>query len=136
MHLLGILAILWIGCFMILAPSLWAEERKVTIIQPANYAIVTNPFKVCMSVEGLVLEPADMGITEGHGHHHILFSSLPKDLSKPIPRKKAIHLVEAEECVKLKMEPGKHVIFALFAYADHVAYNPLIMDKILITIKE
>ncbi|MGV7220763.1 MAG: DUF4399 domain-containing protein [Nitrospinales bacterium] len=111
------------------------QERKVIIIEPDNGAVLSNPIKVCMLAEGLVLEPADLGVREGHGHHHIVFSSLPLDLSKPLKRKEAIHLDEAQSCVKLKLEPGNHVIIALFSYADHVPYDPPIMDKILIKIK-
>jgi hypothetical protein len=110
------------------------QERKVSIIEPVNGAVLSNPVKVCMLAEGLVLEPADLGVREGHGHHHIVFSSLPLDLSKPLKRKEAIHLDEAQSCVKLKLESGSHVIIALFSYADHVPYNPPIMDKILIRI--
>lgn len=34
------------------------------------------------------------------------------------------------------MEPGKHVIIALFSYGDHVPYNPPISDRILVTVQE
>ena len=113
-----------------------AQERRVLITEPKTGAVFTNPFKVCMSVDGLILEPADLGVREGHGHHHVVFSSLPLDLSKPLKRRRAIHLDKAQSCVKLKLEPGNHVIIAIFAYADHIPYNPLIMDKILIRVKQ
>ncbi len=112
-----------------------AGERQVIITLPESGAEVTNPFKLCMGVKGLILEPADNGTREGFGHHHILFSSLPADLSKPLKRKEAIHLSKAQTCVKLKMEPGNHVIIALFSYGNHVPYNPPIMDKVLIKVK-
>ncbi len=113
----------------------WADERQVIITLPESGTEVTNPFKVCMGVKGLILEPADNGARDGFGHHHILFSSLPTDLSKPLKRKEAIHLSKAQTCVKLKMEPGNHVIIALFSYGNHIPYNPPIMDKVLIKVK-
>lgn len=85
---------------------------------------------------GLIVEPSDGKPYEGKGHHHILFSSLPKDLTLPLRRKEAIHLIKGQRCVKLKMEPGKHVIIALFSYGDHVPYQPAISDRILVTVKE
>ena len=112
------------------------EERKVTIVTPISGITSTNPVKVCMEVEGLILEPAVNGVAEGKGHHHILFSSLPKDLSKPIPRKRAIHMVKGQKCIKLKLEPGNHVIIALFSYGNQIPYDPPILDRILIKIDE
>ncbi len=110
-------------------------ERKVKIIEPANNAVIKGPVKVCMSVENLILEPASKGVNEGRGHHHILFSSLPKDLSKPIGKNKAIHMVDGLPCETLNLVPGKHVLTALFAYGDHVPYNPPISDRISITVE-
>ena len=112
-----------------------AQERRITITEPNNQAVLTNPVKICMKVEGLILEPADLGVREGHGHHHIVFSSLPLDLSKPLKRKQAIHLDKAQTCIKLRFEKGNHIIIGLFAYANHVPYDPPIMDRILISIK-
>jgi len=111
-----------------------SDERSVKIVQPKNGAKVTSPFKVCMEIKGLILEPAKNGVSEGHGHHHLLFTSLPKNLNRPIGRKQGIHMLEGKPCRVLKMVPGKHVIRALFAYGDHVPYKPPITDKILVTV--
>lgn len=112
-----------------------AGDRKLTIVEPKNRAKVTSPFKVCMKIQGLILEPSIKGVREGKGHHHLLFTSLPKNLNRPLSRKGSIHMIEGLPCQTLKMVPGKHVIRALFAYGDHVPYNPLITDKILVTVK-
>ncbi len=112
------------------------QEQKIVITEPKNLTSVTNPFKVCMQAIGLIVEPSDGDPYEGRGHHHILFSSLPKDLTRPLRRKEAIHLSKGEHCIKLKMEPGKHVIIALFSYGDHVPYQPAISDRILVTVKD
>ena len=66
-------------------------EPKVTIVEPANRADVSSPVKVCMEIKGMIVEPASKGVNPGKGHHHILFSSLPVDLSKPLG-KEEIHL--------------------------------------------
>ena len=49
-------------------------NATVTIVQPQNNEKLSNPVKICMAVEGMILEHADNGVSEGHGHHHILFS--------------------------------------------------------------
>ncbi len=123
------------GLFLIGSQETFGGDYKVKITEPKNRAKVKNPFKICMEVEGLIIEPADKKRNEGKGHHHILFSSLPADLNKPLRRKDALHLSKGQTCVMLKMQRGKHVITSLFSYGDHVPYNPPIMDKILITIK-
>lgn len=110
-------------------------EKKVKTVEPANNAVIKGPFKICMEVEGLTLEPASNGVHEGKGHHHILFSSLPKDLSKPIGRNKAIHMSHGLPCETLNLVPGKHVLTILFSYGDHVPYDPPITDKISITVE-
>ena len=112
------------------------NERRVAISEPGNFSTVTNPFRVCMEAYGLIVEPTDGDPHEGRGHHHVLFSSLPKDLNRPLRRKEAIHLSEGQHCVTLKMEPGKHVIIALFSYGNHVPYNPPISDRILVTVRD
>ncbi|QPJ61349.1 MAG: DUF4399 domain-containing protein [Candidatus Nitronauta litoralis] len=123
------------GLLAITSPSrAYANEKKVIITEPENNSTVTNPFKVCMEALGLIVEPSDGDPYEGRGHHHILFSSLPKDLTRPLRRKEAIHLSKGEHCVSLNMEPGKHVIIALFSYGDHVPYKPAISDRILVTV--
>lgn len=130
-----ILAILTTVAFFLSAHLVQAEEWSVKITSPAHGAKLSNPVKVCMDITGLILEPANNGVAEGKGHHHILFSSLPADLSKPIGRKKGIHMGDGLPCRIVRLVPGKHVIRALFAYGDHVPYNPPITDKILITIR-
>lgn len=128
-------SVLLIMGFLLIPSDTNGESRKVTIIQPDFDAILSNPIKVCMKVEGLVLEHEDNGVREGYGHHHILFSSLPANLNIPIGKNEAIHMSDGAKCRIVNLIPGQHVIRALFAYADHVPYNPAITDKILIKVK-
>lgn len=126
----------WVIIFIALGTSIvFAAEKKVTIVKPANKSKVVGPVNVCMETEGLVVEPADNGVNEGKGHHHIFFHSLPVDLTKPIGENE-YHLGDASMCRTYFLSPGKHVISTLFAYGDHVPYNPPISDKIIITVKK
>ncbi len=122
--------------FMLASIQAQATERTVSIIKPLNGDTVSAPVEVCMKVEGLEVEPSKNGVNEGKGHHHILFSSLPADLTKPLGKKKVIHMGSGVECQTLNLEPGKHSLIALFAYGNHVPYDPPITDRILITVHE
>jgi len=117
------------------AEPLWAAERSVRIVQPQNNAKVTNPVKVCMELRGLKLQKAKEGVQEGKGHHHILMNSLPIDLSQPI-QKGEIHMGDASNCRELTLKPGLNIIYAVFAYGNHVPYDPPITDKIIVTVLE
>ncbi|MFT4579701.1 MAG: hypothetical protein ACI9UO_002547 [Nitrospinales bacterium] len=120
---------------MISTPMVWAEERMVKIIQPVNNSQLSSPVKVCMKVSGLIVEKSKKGVNEGRGHHHLLLNSLPVDLSQPIG-KQEIHMGDGSDCMELKFVPGRHVIYTVFAYGNHVPYDPAITDRIIITIKD
>ncbi|MEK9628906.1 MAG: DUF4399 domain-containing protein [Nitrospinota bacterium] len=115
--------------------SLWAAERSVKIIKPSNNAQLSSPVEICMEVTGVVVEKAKKGVNEGRGHHHLLLNSLPADLSQPIG-KQEIHMGDGSICKSLKFVPGRHIIFAVFAYGNHVPYDPPITDRIIISIKD
>lgn len=119
-------------------PFMLAAEQKVTIVEPINQQKVTSPVKICMEVEDLIVEPknkiTDNTAYDGKGHHHILFNSLPADLSKPIGQNE-IHMGDGSSCGTFELKPGRHVIISLFAYGNHVPYDPVISDKIIITVK-
>ena len=120
---------------MFSAQVVWAAERMVKIVQPVNNAQLSSPVKVCMKVSGLLVEKAKKGVNEGRGHHHLLLNSLPVDLSQPIG-KQEVHMGDGSECKELKFVPGRHVIYTVFAYGNHVPYDPAITDRIIITIKD
>ncbi len=120
---------------MILSQPVWAGDRAVKIIQPSNNEQLSSPVKVCMKVSGIIVEKAKKGINEGRGHHHLLLNSLPADLSQPIG-KQEIHMGDGSKCKDLKLVPGRHVIYAVFAYGNHIPYDPPITDRIIISIKD
>ncbi len=120
---------------MFLPQGVRADERSVKLTQPVSNAKLSSPVKVCMEVSGLVVEKAKKGVNEGRGHHHLLLNSLPVDLSQPIG-KKEIHMGDGSKCKDLTLVPGRHVIYAVFAYGNHVPYDPAITDRIIITIKD
>lgn len=130
----SILKILFLIVVLICPQFANAENKKVTIIQPSNNAKATSPVKVCMEAKNLIVEPAKNGRAEGKGHHHLLFSSLPSDLTKPLGKNNVIHMGDGSSCRTIELLPGIHSIRALFAYGDHVPFEPYITDVIFITV--
>lgn len=128
------LVFLSIGFLVWANPFAHAEGKKVMIVEPANMEKVMSPVKVCMQAEGLIVEPAKHGVHEGRGHHHVLFNSLPLDLSEPVG-KDEIHLGDGSRCSIFDLDPGRHIVIALFADGAHVPYNPAITDKIIINVR-
>ena len=111
--------------------------NAVTITDPPNGAMVSNPVKVCMATEGVVVQPAIKGVNAGEGHHHILIDTdLPKDLSKPIGKDSHnVHMGDGSTCKKLKLSGGKHIIRTLFAQGNHVPFNPALTATVTINVK-
>ena len=111
--------------------------NAVTITDPPTGAMVSSPVKVCMSTEGVEVEPAKKGINEGKGHHHIIVDvNLPKDLSKPVGKDaNHIHMGDGSTCKKIKLPAGKHIIRTLFAKGNHVPYDPALTSTVTITVK-
>ena len=111
--------------------------NAVTITDPPTGAMVLSPVKVCMSTEGVEVEPAKKGINEGKGHHHIIVDvNLPKDLSKPVGKDaNHIHMGDGSTCKKIKLSAGKHIIRTLFAKGNHVPYDPALTSTVTINVK-
>ena len=114
-----------------------AGTRALAISSPLNGATVTSPVKVCLVVNGVIVEPAKKGVNDGKGHHHILLDTdLPKDLSQGIGKDaQHIHMGDGSICKNVKLDAGTHVIRALFAKGNHVPYNPPITATVIINVK-
>lgn len=114
-----------------------AGTRAIAISEPASGATVSSPVKICMVTHSVTVEPAKKGVHDGKGHHHILIDSdLPGDLSKPIGKDaQHVHMGDGSTCKSLNLEPGVHVIRALFAKGNHVPYNPPITATVIVNVK-
>jgi hypothetical protein len=130
------LAMLFVFLFAIGTTQAMAGDA-VTITDPPNGAMVSSPVKVCMSTEGVEVQPAKKGVNAGKGHHHILIDTdLPKDLSKPIGKDAHhVHMGDGSTCKELKFSAGKHIIRTLFAQGNHVPFNPALTATVTINVK-
>jgi hypothetical protein len=131
-------------CFIFSSSSVYAasyaeteDVGAVVITEPTTGSIVSSPVKVCMAVDGVMVQPANKGVKPGTGHHHLLVDiNLPRDLSKMLDKdENHIHMGDGSPCKELKLAPGKHIIRTLFATAAHVPYNPAITSTVIFTVK-
>ena len=131
-------------CFIFSSSSVYAASYAetedigaVVITEPTNGSTVSSPVKVCMMVDGVLLQPANKGVKPGTGHHHLLVDiNLPRDLSKMLDKdSNHIHMGDGSTCKELKLVSGKHIIRTLFATAAHVPYNPAITSAVIFTVK-
>lgn len=125
------------------------EARTVSILEPEDGAsLVGNKVTVKIASEGLNVEPASAGVTEGSGHHHILVDKLVERSPNfnnplesipinPIPVEEGyIHLHNGETEVTLDLPRGQHVIRLLFGKGDGIPYDPPITDAVTITLRD
>ena len=131
-------------CLIFSASTVNAEDfaetediGAVVITEPTTGSTVSSPVKVCMAVDGVMLQPANKGVKPGTGHHHLLVDiNLPRDLSKMLDKdSNHIHMGDGSKCKELKLVSGKHIIRTLFATGAHVPYNPAITSTVIFTVK-
>jgi hypothetical protein len=131
-------------CFIFSSSTVYAASYAetedigaVVITEPTTGSTVSSPVKVCMEVDGVMLQPANKGVKPGTGHHHLLVDiNLPRDLSKMLDKdSNHIHMGDGSKCKELKLVSGKHIIRTLFATAAHVPYNPAITSTVIFTVK-
>jgi hypothetical protein len=133
-HAVCALAFAWV--LIAIAPaSAGQAERKVFFGNLKNGAQIETPFKVEMKAVGLVVEPATKGVTDGHGHFHIIINRPLPDTGMPIPKDSLhIHYGNGQTEAELDLDPGDHYLILQFAKGDHIPYHPQIAEHIRITV--
>ncbi len=112
------------------------QTRSVSFVQPLNGTEVESPFKVEMKAENLIVEPASEGVTDGHGHFHIIIDSPIPGSTSPIPKDSMhIHYGQGQKEALLDLPAGEHTLILQFAKGDHIPYEPQISQEIKITVK-
>lgn len=96
---------------------------------------VESPFKVDMKAENLIVEPATMGVTEGHGHFHIVLDAPLSSPAEPMPKDaKHIHYGDGQTSTILDLPVGQHTLILQFAKGDHVPYDPPVYQQMQINV--
>jgi hypothetical protein len=96
---------------------------------------VESPVKVEMKAENLIVEPATMGVNEGHGHFHIVLDASLSSPAEPMPKdEKHIHYGDGQTSTTLDLPVGQHTLILQFAKGDHVPYDPPVYQQIQINV--
>ena len=110
-------------------------SKKVYFGNLEDGAQLESPFKVKMKAENLIVEPATLGVTEGHGHFHILVDAPLASPAGSIPKDEAhIHYGNGQSEAILDLPVGQHTLILQFAKGDHVPYDPPIYQQVQITV--
>jgi hypothetical protein len=111
-------------------PPRWVSFKYLT-----DGAEVESPFTVHMQAENLVVEPATSGVTDGHGHFHIIVNSPMPPPTGPIPvDPQHIHYGQGQTEATLDLPEGEHTLLLQFAKGDHVPYDPQIVQQMRVTV--
>jgi hypothetical protein len=122
------------GSFLILA-GCGGSDKKVYFGNLMDGASVESPFKVEMKAENLIVEPATLGVNEGHGHFHILVDGSLASPSAPIAKDaQHIHYGNGQMETTLDLPVGQHTLILEFAKGDHVPYDPPIYQQITVNV--
>lgn len=96
---------------------------------------VESPFKVQMKAENLIVEPATMGVTDGHGHFHIIVDASLASPSEPMNKdEQHIHYGNGQSEAVLDLPVGQHTLILQFAKGNHVPYDPPVYQQIQINV--
>ena len=121
-------ALIYIGCGQ-------SSQKRVYFGTLEDGSNVESPFRVEMKAENLIVEPATLGVNEGHGHFHILVDAPLAGSNQPIPKDgKHIHYGQGETETVLDLPVGQHTLILQFATGDHVPYNPQVFQQIQINV--
>lgn len=125
----------WVGSVLILAGCGGKGGKRVYFGNLEDGASVESPLKVQMKAENLIVEPASLGVNEGHGHFHILVDASLAPSSEPIPKDaQHIHYGNGQSEAVLDLPEGKHTLILQFAKGDHVPYDPPLYQQVQVTV--
>ncbi len=127
-----------VGAFssaLILMAGCGAGDKKVYFVNLEDGANVESPFKIQMKAENLIVEPASMGVNDGHGHFHVLVDASFPSSTEPIPKDGThIHYGGGQTEATLDLPVGQHSLTLEFAKGDHVPYNPAVRQQIHVNV--
>ena len=119
------------GCSMFSS----APTQAVSLLEPANGATVTSPFKVRFGIHGMVVAPAG-DVVANSGHHHLLINqeAVPAGVSVPVTPQH-IHYGKGQTETDVTLPPGTYKLTAQFANGAHQSYGPAMSQTITVTVK-
>ncbi len=108
---------------------------SVSIVEPANGATVTSPFKLRFAAIGMGVAPAG-DIVANSGHHHLLIDADPIPAGTPVPADdKHIHFGKGQTETEVTLPRGTYKLTAQFANGAHLSYGPAMSQTIKVTVR-
>ena len=118
------------GCASMREPA-----QSVSLIEPANGATVSSPFKLRFGVKGMAVAPAG-DILPNSGHHHLLINAEAVPAGQSVPfTERSLHFGKGQTETEIKLPPGSYTLTAQFANGAHQSYGKPMSQTISVTVK-
>ncbi len=109
----------------------------VKILFPTEGAVVpAGDVTIAMANTGARLIPADGNQNPRTGHFHLYLDKVPEHVGRPIPAgvEGIVHTPERTFTMK-GMTPGLHTLVLVWAYGNHIPFNPWVTDTIMFEVR-
>ena len=118
------------GCASMNEPA-----QAVMLLQPADGATVSSPFKVRFGIKGMTVAEAG-DILPNSGHHHLLINQAPIAKGESVPfSEQHLHFGKGQTEADVKLAPGVYRLTAQFANGAHQSYGAPMSRTITVTVK-
>ena len=118
------------GCASMNEPA-----QAVMLLEPANGATVSSPFKVRFGIKGMAVAEAGDIVTNS-GHHHLLINQAPIAKGESVPfSAQHLHFGKGQTETEVKLAPGTYKLTAQFANGAHQSYGADMSRTITVSVK-
>lgn len=112
-----------------------APSQSVSLLEPADGATVSSPFKVRFGVKGMAVAPAGE-IVASSGHNHLLINRTPVAAGQSVPfDDQHRHFGAGQTETTLTLPPGQYTLTSQFANGAHQSYGQAMSATIRVTVK-
>ena len=109
--------------------------QAVMLLEPADGASVSSPFKVRFGIKGMSVAEAGE-ILANSGHHHLLVNQAPIAKGESVPfSDQHLHFGKGQTEAEVKLAPGTYKLTAQFANGAHQSYGAGMSRTITVTVK-
>ena len=117
-------------------PAAAAAGPAVSIVEPADGATVTSPFKLRFGVQGLAVAPAG-DVVANSGHHHLLINVGPLPAGTSVPfTEQHLHFGKGQTEAEVTLPPGTYKAHRPVRHdGAHQSYGPALSQTITVTVK-
>ena len=112
------------------------EGARLTILSPADGAVVRGPVTVRFGLSGMGVAPAGVE-HENTGHHHLVIDAPLPPLDEPIPTDdNHLHFGGGQTEAVIVLPPGPHTLQLLMGDWSHVPHAPpVVSERIAIVVE-